>query len=166
MQAQNTLSHQKLISRLLSKRYLGSVKSNGFRILRDRGFFNDPLFVNLNYEFIPWLLERTYKKVHTFQATRLIGHEFAEEVKENTRDFHKKAIKSEQTRKDDIITGRKERRQARAEKRSLQAEEKKLQDETQALQDFKDNLIESFMKSNNPVRNVLEQRVADVDGNG
>jgi len=163
---QSVTSHQKLISRIMAKEYLKTVRFNGFNILREQGTFQNAFDFEFNNTFLPWIFNDV---LHLQQGGQAIANTIGSlnnTISQNLADMHAKAVYEEQERRrlakeerERIEKETQERRAERAEKRKIRAEEQR----KKALQD---KIAEVLMAKGEQRQNVLAQVLSDLDAFG
>ena len=70
---QEKFAQKKVISRILSKQYLKSVRSNTYLVLEEEGFFRQPLQTDLYEDYTPWIYKEILEQLKK-------NREFGEEI--------------------------------------------------------------------------------------
>ncbi len=68
-----------MISRILAKQYLANLQRNGELILREQGFYRQPLESSMYNEFITWLYDEIHAELRT-------GTQYQQKLKELSQE--------------------------------------------------------------------------------
>ena len=156
-------AHQKLLSRLCSKKLLKYIKPNTFNKLEDIGVFRKPLEFGLYNEYLPWLIscvgEDMLEKLDRDEEFENV----LVEMQEGIRNSHIDALKRREQFLEDIRLEKIRKKEEKEENKRKKKEEKLRQIELKRIQDIKDQIINKIF-FRNEVKNILNtQTISDID---
>lgn len=141
---QMQLAHQKFCCRIISKRFLNSLKKTALENLEDLGVFTDPREVSFHDQLIPWLVNRAHAaNVRDIDFTHLseaiLKEAYAKLCKMHSASINKEKQKRENKRLEDIRIAQEteQRKQTRRELRAI----RKAEQEKEALRQRIENEI-------------------------
>jgi len=73
----------------MSKYFLKGIKGNCFSLLDSHGFFQEQVNIDLNNNYMPFLLDKVMVKLGKKEKSRDISKVYAAEVKNKTLTQHK-----------------------------------------------------------------------------
>ena len=162
---QKKRSHQQIVCRVLSKKFLGSLKVKTFTYMRDVGHFKDQFMqTTMEPDVLPWLLEEAQIELdklngHNSYPNTLINNYMAKRSEKHVDcvKAYKKKIQerreAERKAAGDKIAAKQERaRQRQAAAKAAQ------------IAKLKEEVKENFIDKATPVEEILKQPYVDVDG--
>jgi len=74
------LAHRKIVTRVVAKNYLSSLRENTYRYLSDVGFFTNQFKVNvLDHDVVPWLHQKAFEFVQDLEVQDKLKSELAQD---------------------------------------------------------------------------------------
>lgn len=138
-------THKKITCRQIAKRYLGNLRPNTLKLLKDQGALREQLYVNLHENVMPWLLDKMKDFLVDDQYIQgnlsevvLDGYNFSQKI-------HSKTIQDE---KDRVQADNEEKERVRLEKEEVKrqkVEAKLAAQRAEELKQLKEEIKKSFV---------------------
>lgn len=155
-------AHQKLTSRLCSKKLLKYIKPNSFNKLEDIGVFRKPLNFGLYNSYLPWIIENVSEilsqKDDQEEAFQEILIKIQDQVRETHEEALKKRIQFKIDKKEEIMRKQLEKIEIKKKRK----EEKIRQIEIKRIQDIKDRIQDKIFSRNENRQQLNAQTVSDI----
>jgi len=156
-------AHQKLISRLCSKKLLKYIKPNAFDKLEDLGVFRNPLEFGLYNDYIPWIIESIAEDLLIKDDQEADFSQILDEMQDSVKETHAEALKRREkfieAKRSEVIRKQEEK----IENIKKRKEEKIRKNELQRIQEIKDKIQNKIFARNDIRQHLNTLTISDID---
>lgn len=86
-------AHRKVVARTVAKNYLGNLRENTFKHLKDVGFYTDNFKVDvLDNDVVPWLHARCFEFIQTLEVEDSVPTALTKDHLKSEEDIHTKTV--------------------------------------------------------------------------
>lgn len=135
-----------MISRVLAKEYLKTLKRNTYSILEDQGVFRTDFEIEINKEYIPSVYDRTMSRLNTRAQAEIMLTNLVQSVMQSFSIAHEQAQENEKLRQIKAAEDKIKEREERIRLKKEREEEKRKEEERRRIEDLKSNYLDSANK--------------------